>query len=323
MTVDTALCLQWQHCFHRYLRKVLAMYYNFTVDVPVLKGKICRQTTRSGTYILYITGRRYDHEKQHTIPDRIPIGRAHPEKQQEMYPNEAFFTFFPETPLPEISAAARSRIAASIASGMHAEDTDTKAELQDELQEAEEQPSFLASEYPASDPKEAGFHIIPVPLERTVSYGGGTRLGPAHILEASQQLEAWDGISAPGELGIYTHPAINCDQDLSGVFADTEKAVQEALSCGAIPVVLGGEHTVSYAPVHALAQAGRTFGILHFDAHCDLRSIYEDDRFSHACVLRRIVEDCHCPLVQFATRDYCREEADFRKRPALPGMTPR
>ncbi len=319
MTVDTALCLQWQHCFHRYLRKVLAMYYNFTVDVPVLKGKICRQTTRSGTYILYITGRRYDHEKQHTIPDRIPIGRAHPEKQQEMYPNEAFFTFFPETPLPEISAAARSRIAASIASGMHAEDTDTKAELQDELQEAEEQPSFLASEYPASDPKEAGFHIIPVPLERTVSYGGGTRLGPAHILEASQQLEAWDGISAPGELGIYTHPAINCDQDLSGVFADTEKAVQEALSCGAIPVVLGGEHTVSYAPVHALAQAGRTFGILHFDAHCDLRSIYEDDRFSHACVLRRIVEDCHCPLVQFATRDYCREEADFRKKAGITG----
>ncbi len=293
------------------------MYYNFTVDVPVLKGKICRQTTRSGTYILYITGRRYDHEKQHSIPDRIPIGRVNPEKLQEMYPNDAFFTFFPETPLPEISAEAKSRIAASIASGMHADDIDTNAELQNESQDAEEQPSFLASEYPASAPKEAGFHIIPVPLERTVSYGGGTRLGPAHILEASQQLEAWDGISAPGELGIYTHPAINCDQDLAGVFADTEKAVQEALSCGAIPVVLGGEHTVSYAPVHALAQAGRTFGILHFDAHCDLRDIYEDDRFSHACVLRRIVEDCGCPLVQFATRDYCREEADFRKKAGI------
>ncbi len=293
------------------------MYYNFTVDIPVLKGKICKQTTKSGTYILYITGRRYDKEKRHTIPDRLPVGRVQPEKPEKMYPNDAFFRFFPETPLPETDAGVRSRIAASIASGMGADDTDTKTGPQDAPRNAEDQPSFLASEYPASGPEEAGFHIIPVPLERTVSYGSGTRFGPGAILDASQQLEAWDGISAPGELGIYTHPAINCDQDLSAVFADTEKAVLEACSCGAIPVVLGGEHTVSYAPVHALAKAGKTFGILHFDAHCDLRDEYEDDRFSHACVLRRIVEDCHCPLVQFATRDYCREEADFRKKAGI------
>ena len=173
-------------------------------------------------------------------------------------------------------------------------------------------PAFLSSEYQPSPPEKAFFHIIPVPLERTVSYGGGTKEGPSHILDASQQLEAWDGISAPGTLGIYTHPAVNCDQPLPNVFADTEEAVLAASKVDAVPVVLGGEHTVSYAPIHALCKAGKHFGILHFDAHCDLRSSYEGDRFSHACVLRRVVEDCRLPLVQFATRDYCREEADFR-----------
>ncbi len=297
------------------------MYYNFTVDIPVAKGKVCRQTAKSGTYILYIKGRRYDKDKKHTIPDRLPIGKLNYENPQKMYPNDAFFEYFPDAVLPEISAAERSLITANAACRKEANESAAKpvAQAEPAAQAETKQPSFLASEYPASAPKKAGFHIIPVPLERTVSYGGGTRLGPAHILEASQQLEAWDGISAPGELGIYTHPAINCDQDLSGVFADTEKAVLEACSCNAIPVVLGGEHTVSYAPVHALAQAGRTFGILHFDAHCDLRDSYEDDRFSHACVLRRIVEDCHCPLVQFATRDYCREEAAFRQKAGITG----
>ncbi len=179
--------------------------------------------------------------------------------------------------------------------------------------------TFLGSEYPQSPPAQAGFHIIPVPLERTVSYGGGTCKGPAAIIEASQQLEAWDGISAPGSLGLYTRPAVNCAQPLENVFADTEAAVRAAWDLGAVPVTLGGEHTVSYAPIHALWSAGARFGVLHFDAHCDLRDSYEGDRFSHACVLRRCVEDCGCPLVQFGTRDYCREEAAFRSAAGVTG----
>ena len=69
--------------------------------------------------------------------------------------------------------------------------------------------SFLASEFPDTGPENAGFHIIPVPLERTVSYGAGTCRGPAAILEASQQLEAWDGISSPGILGFHTCEPVN------------------------------------------------------------------------------------------------------------------
>ena len=177
--------------------------------------------------------------------------------------------------------------------------------------------SFLASEFPDTTPENAGFHIIPVPLERTVSYGAGTHLGPAAILEASQQLEAWDGISSPGTLGFHTCEPINCEQSLDAVFADIMAKVRTALDHGAIPVTLGGEHTVSYAPIRALHDEGKEFGILHFDAHADLRNIYEGDAFSHACVLRRVVEDCGLPLVQFGTRDYSEEEADFRKKAGI------
>ena len=53
------------------------------------------------------------------------------------------------------------------------------------------QDKFLASEYPQSEPAQAGFHIIPVPLEQSVSYGGGTANGPQALLAASHQLEAW------------------------------------------------------------------------------------------------------------------------------------
>ncbi|MGB6041759.1 MAG: hypothetical protein WBF93_01265, partial [Pirellulales bacterium] len=67
-------------------------------------------------------------------------------------------------------------------------------------------PNFLQSEYPPSDPRAALFHVFPVPLERTVSYGCGTANAPAAILSASSQLEAFDGISFPGEAGIYTAP---------------------------------------------------------------------------------------------------------------------
>ncbi len=174
-------------------------------------------------------------------------------------------------------------------------------------------PAFLASEFVPASPEEAGFHVIPFPLERTVSYGGGTRLGPKAILEASQQLEAWDGMSSPGTLGIHTTRPVDCDKPLPEVFADARNLVRRALECRAIPVTLGGEHMVSYAPVAALHDEGKRFGILHFDAHADLRDSYEDDPWSHACVLRRIVEHTRLPLVQFGTRDYSCEEAKFRK----------
>ena len=177
---------------------------------------------------------------------------------------------------------------------------------------------FLASEYPPCPPARAGFHIIPVPLERSVSYGGGAAQGPAALLAASQQLEAWESGLAPGETGFYTAPPVDCTGPVAEVLDRITAAVDTALDCGAVPVLLGGEHTVTLGALRALAtrakQRGEPLGVVQFDAHADLRQSYEGDPYSHACVMYRAAADLGLPLVQFAVRDFCREEAATRER---------
>ena len=180
------------------------------------------------------------------------------------------------------------------------------------------QDKFLASEYPQSTPEAAGFHIIPVPLEQSVSYGGGTSGGPQALLAASHQLEAWESGFAPGEAGFFTAPAVDCAGPVTETLDRIEGAVARAIACEALPVVLGGEHTVTLGALRALArQAAKTgdpFGVVQFDAHADLRPQYEGSPYSHASVMYRAVADLGLPLVQFAVRDFCREEAAIRKQ---------
>ena len=176
----------------------------------------------------------------------------------------------------------------------------------------------LASAYPPGPPARAGCHIIPVPLERSVSYGGGAAQGPAALLAASQQLEAWESGLAPGETGFYTAPPVDCTGPVAEVLDRITAAVDTALDCGAVPVLLGGEHTVTLGALRALAtrakQRGEPLGVVQFDAHADLRQSYEGDPYSHACVMYRAAADLGLPLVQFAVRDFCREEAATRER---------
>ena len=171
---------------------------------------------------------------------------------------------------------------------------------------------FLESEAGRAEPDKALFHIIPVPLEKTVSYGKGAALGPEAIIEASQQLEAFDGVSVPLIKGIYTHDSIDCSSDCTDVLVETEKVISDVLKAGKIPVVLGGEHTISYAPAVALKKHFGQIGVIHFDAHADLRDELDGTKYSHACVMRRIHER-HIPLMQIGTRSYSTEELQYRK----------
>ena len=126
--------------------------------------------------------------------------------------------------------------------------------------------NFLASEISQSLPENALFHIIPVPYEKSVSYGTGTAEGPAAILESSQQLELFDGISIPAEHGIYTHPAIDCDDDPEEVLQKITDAVSKVLDLEKIPVLLGGEHTISAGAFSALKKINKNFLIIYFVA---------------------------------------------------------
>jgi len=175
--------------------------------------------------------------------------------------------------------------------------------------------AFLASEYPPAAEDNAGFYVIPCPLERSVSYGSGTASGPKAILEASQELEALEYGMTPGKAGIHTMAPINCDGGPETVLCRIEAAVEKALAHSAIPVLLGGEHTVTLGALRALSHsAASPFGVIQFDAHADLRAQYKGDRYSHASVMRRALEELNIPLVQIGVRDISQEEVEAREQ---------
>lgn len=176
---------------------------------------------------------------------------------------------------------------------------------------------FLGSEFAQRPPANARFHVIPVPYERTVSYGTGTAHGPAAILEASDQLEVFDGISSPGEEGIHTAPAVECTGGPAEVFPRITAAVEVAVHGGpqgrGIPVILGGEHSLTAPAVQGVLEAlSEPIGVVQIDAHADLRDAYEGLPHSHASVARRLHQDLGVPLVQIGVRALCPEEVLYR-----------
>ncbi|MFA7553067.1 MAG: agmatinase [Spongiibacteraceae bacterium] len=174
-------------------------------------------------------------------------------------------------------------------------------------------PVFLGSEIQHPAKQDAHFHILPVPYEESVSYGGGTALGPAAILEASWQLESWDGYSKPCDLGIYTHPPVDVSVSADQVIDNIAAATKAIVAGGHFPIAFGGEHTVTYGVIKGLIDAGITnFGVVQIDAHADLRDAYEGNPYSHASVMKRIV-DLDIPLFQLGIRAYCEEEIATRK----------
>ncbi|MBR9909768.1 MAG: agmatinase [Gammaproteobacteria bacterium] len=174
-------------------------------------------------------------------------------------------------------------------------------------------PVFLGSEQEQPKPEDARFHIIPAPYEESVSYGGGTAKGPAAILAASWQLETWDGKSTPAQQGIYTHAPVDMGGTPEEVIERISQLTQEIVKAGKMPVMLGGEHTVTYGVIKGLLEAGvEDFGVVQIDAHADLRDAYEDNPYSHASVMKRIVDE-DVPLFQLGVRAMCQEEIKSRK----------
>lgn len=185
---------------------------------------------------------------------------------------------------------------------------------------------FLASEFPPLPPEACLFHVIPVPYEATVSYGGGTKDGPAAIIEASNQLEVWTGETNPGARGIYTWPAVDCGGDAPAVMDAIDAATRKALGAGKgpiIPVLLGGEHSVTFGALRAMKERYGDIGVIQFDAHADLRDTYGGSRYSHACVMRRAVDDLGLPLFQLGVRSLSPEEVTFREVKGIPHLDAR
>jgi agmatinase len=168
----------------------------------------------------------------------------------------------------------------------------------------------------AIDKKYSGFNnskiaILSVPYEKTTSYGKGTAKGPAAILNASHYVEFFDEETEKEvcfEQGIVTLKPLKFKK-LSG-----KKALD--LIYNKFVVTLGGEHSISTAPIKAHFDSFKDLSILHFDAHSDLRDEYEGSKYSHASFAARVAEFT-TNITQVGIRAQCKEEFQFIKRAGI------
>lgn len=190
--------------------------------------------------------------------------------------------------------------------------------------------------------------LIPIHWEPTVSYGRGTAAGPDLILEASRQVDLFDldlgrpyeakiaMADADPEIAVWNREALpladeviqSLDQaqtpeiqkkiervNVLGAKLNSRvyDLVKQALDQGKIAGVIGGDHSVPLGAFKAAGEKFGSFGILHFDAHFDLRDAYEGFQYSHASIMRNAIETVPeiTKLVQVGIRDFCEEENQF------------
>ncbi len=176
--------------------------------------------------------------------------------------------------------------------------------------------NFLAIDKEHSSLDTAAIAIVSAPYEHTVSYGGGTAGGPKAIIDASAYVEFYDDEfdrELCFEKGIATIRPLSFKKTVD---ADALKLIEEQVGAlidmGKFTVTLGGEHTISTAPIAAHFKRYPSMSILHFDAHSDLRDSYEGSPYSHASFMARVAEFFPAErITQVGIRAQCREEAAF------------
>jgi agmatinase len=155
--------------------------------------------------------------------------------------------------------------------------------------------------------------VVSAPLEYTVCYGKGTAEGPAAIIAASSQMELFDETldTVPAEQGIGTLAPLDfADLDHMEALEMIRAAVADVISHGQLPVVLGGEHSLTPSCIRAIQAAAdyAPLGIVQFDAHADLRQEFEGSSYSHACAMRRSLDIPGTQLLGVGIRSISFEE---------------
>ena len=160
--------------------------------------------------------------------------------------------------------------------------------------------------------------VLPIPFERTTSYVPGTRNAPRAILEATTQVELWDEELETDvhAVGIYTLPHMELPfEDVPSAQAEIGRVANELFARGKYLLALGGEHSITPPLVLAAVRHHPSLSVLQIDAHTDLRDSYLGSRFSHACAMRRLIEEFDPGhLSQVGIRHLCQEEAEVSRR---------
>jgi len=155
------------------------------------------------------------------------------------------------------------------------------------------------------------FGIVGVPFDSTTTYKPGARFGPALVREASYNFERYNLILDKSlDASVYDFGDV---QVIHGNFKKTcahiQSTVSELVNKDIIPIIIGGEHTISYGVLKALEIENTT--IIHFDAHMDLRDQYMNEKYSHATVMRRIFDLNPQEVVQIGIRSCSHDEISF------------
>ena len=156
--------------------------------------------------------------------------------------------------------------------------------------------------------------VVPFGLEKTVSYGGGTKNGPKEIIKASHQVELFDeelNKEPYKEIGIKTLKPFSIKNKIESALDQLSKINEDILSSNKFPLVFGGEHSITPGSIKPFAKKYDEITLLHFDAHADLRESYQGEKFSHASAIKRCLDYKNLKVVSFGIRNLSKEEMDF------------
>ncbi len=159
--------------------------------------------------------------------------------------------------------------------------------------------------------------IIPFGLEKTVSYGGGTKYGPQEIIKASHQVELYDeelNCEPYKKIGIKTLKPFKIQKNINRALQQLADINRKILNKKLFPMTFGGEHSITPGCIEPFVKKYKNLCLLHFDAHADLRDSYNGEKFSHASAIRRCLDHKNISLISFGIRNISKSEIPFLKK---------
>ena len=159
--------------------------------------------------------------------------------------------------------------------------------------------------------------IIPFGLEKTVSYGGGTRNGPKEIIKASHQVELYDeefNCEPFKKIGIKTLKPFKIEKNMNKALKKIADVNKEIIEKKLFPMTFGGEHSITPGCIDPFVKKYKKICLLHFDAHADLRDSYNGEKFSHASAIRRCLDNKNVSTISFGIRNISKNEMPFLRK---------
>ncbi len=159
--------------------------------------------------------------------------------------------------------------------------------------------------------------IVPFGLEKTVSYGGGTKNGPKEIIKASHQVELYDeelNCEPYKEIGIKTLKPFRIDKNINTSLKKISDINKKILNNNLFPMTLGGEHSITPGCIKPFVEKFKKICVLHFDAHADLRDSYNGEKFSHASAIRRCLDHKNVSIISFGIRNISKTEISYLRK---------